>query len=168
MPTAKSAAFGSRTFTNHNKLLWRYQGTVGVKTGYTMAAGRILVSCAERDGRRIVAVTISDPNDWQDHCKMLDYGFSAYAMETVVEKETAGIEIPVIGGSDSDVFAVPAEDFLYPVAQSEQVELEYHTPVFVYPPVIAGTLAGEVAVLIDGAEVQRLPLYWQHSVLEGA
>ncbi len=66
---------GNRAVTNHNKLLWRYDGCIGVKTGFTRAAGRILVSAAERDGRRLVAVTIGAPDDWNDHTKLLDYGF---------------------------------------------------------------------------------------------
>lgn len=67
---------GNRSVANHNKLLWRYDGCIGVKTGFTRAAGRILVSAAERDGRRLVAVTIGAPDDWNDHTKLLDYGFS--------------------------------------------------------------------------------------------
>lgn len=67
---------GGRQLTNHNKLLWRYDGCIGVKTGYTMAAGRILVSAAERGGRRLIVVTIGAPDDWNDHAKLLDYGFS--------------------------------------------------------------------------------------------
>lgn len=60
---------------NHNKLLWNYDGCIGVKTGYTKKTGRCLVSAAKRDGVTLVAVTLNAPNDWQDHTKMLDYGF---------------------------------------------------------------------------------------------
>lgn len=71
----KNASFDQRALTNHNKLLWSYPGANGVKTGYTRAAGRILVSSAERGGRHLIAVTICDPDDWNDHTKLLDYGF---------------------------------------------------------------------------------------------
>ena len=73
--STKTHTFGERSLANHNKLLWRYDGAIGVKTGYTKAAGRILVSAAERDGTRLIAVTINDGNDWADHARMLDYGF---------------------------------------------------------------------------------------------
>lgn len=53
--SCKTVTVGSRTLRNHNKLLFTYDGAIGVKTGYTKAAGRILVSAAERDGRRLVA-----------------------------------------------------------------------------------------------------------------
>ncbi|MBQ7565822.1 MAG: D-alanyl-D-alanine carboxypeptidase [Oscillospiraceae bacterium] len=73
--STKTVSFGDRTLVNHNKLLWKYDGCIGVKTGYTRAAGRILVSAAEREGRRLIAVTICDGDDWNDHIKLLDYGF---------------------------------------------------------------------------------------------
>ncbi|MBR0409227.1 MAG: D-alanyl-D-alanine carboxypeptidase, partial [Clostridia bacterium] len=57
-------ACGDQIYVNHNKLLNTYPGAIGVKTGYTQAAGRILVSCAERNGTRFVCVTIDDPADW--------------------------------------------------------------------------------------------------------
>lgn len=65
-----------RILINHNKLLSAYPGADGVKTGYTKEAGRCLVSSAERDGVRLVCVTLSDPDDWRDHKALLDYGFS--------------------------------------------------------------------------------------------
>ena len=82
--STKTAVCAGRTLTNHNKLLWRYDGCIGVKTGYTRHAGRILVSAAERDGRMLIAVTISDPDDWRDHTALLDYGFAVLGRDTHV------------------------------------------------------------------------------------
>jgi len=65
-----------RTLTNHNKLLWKYDDTIGIKTGFTKKSGRCLVSAAERDGVTLVAVTLNAPNDWNDHISMFEYGFS--------------------------------------------------------------------------------------------
>ena len=67
---------GARTLTNHNKLLRQITGCIGLKTGFTKAAGRTLVSCAEREGVRLVAVTLHDGNDWADHAALYEYGFS--------------------------------------------------------------------------------------------
>lgn len=71
---------------NHNKLLWNYDGCIGVKTGYTKKTGRCLVSAAERDGVRLVAVTLNAPNDWEDHSKMLDYGFENIKKHMIMKK----------------------------------------------------------------------------------
>ncbi len=65
-----------RTLTNHNKLLWKYEDTIGIKTGFTKKSGRCLVSAAERDGVTLVAVTLNAPDDWDDHISMFEYGFS--------------------------------------------------------------------------------------------
>ena len=64
---AVSHTVGEQTYVNHNRLLREYDGCLGLKTGYTMAAGRTLVTCAERDGARYVCVTLNDPDDWDDH-----------------------------------------------------------------------------------------------------
>jgi D-alanyl-D-alanine carboxypeptidase len=66
----------NRTLVNHNKLLSSYEGCVGVKTGYTKKSGRSLVSAAERNGKMLISVTINAPDDWIDHKRMLDFGFS--------------------------------------------------------------------------------------------
>ena len=165
--STKTATFDKRTFTNHNKLLWRCEGAIGVKTGYTMAAGRILVSCVERNGRCLVAVTIDDPNDWRDHCALMDHGFGSYRN---IVHASAGSEfiVPVIGGGDDISKAVLKEDLIYPVSDTECVTIVCSLPTFVYPPLVAGDRAGEVVVYIDGVRAAARPLYWQFTVLEGA
>lgn len=66
----------TRKLKNHNKLLSMYDGCIGVKTGFTKKSGRCLVSSAQRNGVNLIAVTLNDPDDWKDHQKLLDYGFS--------------------------------------------------------------------------------------------
>ncbi len=75
MASTRTVTIGGRTLTNHNKLLVRLEGCVGLKTGYTKAAGRTLVSCAEQDDHRLVAVTLRDGNDWSDHEELYAWGF---------------------------------------------------------------------------------------------
>ena len=76
--TSQVSAAG-RTMSNHNRLLREAEGCIGMKTGYTMAAGRTLVTCAVRNGRTLVAVTLNDGNDWADHKALYDYGFDQIA-----------------------------------------------------------------------------------------
>ena len=80
--STRTATVGGRTVTNHNKLLSQVEGCIGMKTGYTRAAGRTLVSCAEREGRRLVAVTLCDGNDWADHKALYEMGFAENTEET--------------------------------------------------------------------------------------
>ncbi len=63
------------TYKNHNKLLRLYENCTGIKTGFTKLAGRCLVSSAQQDGKKLVCVTLSAPNDWDDHMNLYKYGF---------------------------------------------------------------------------------------------
>ena len=83
--STKTATVGGRSMTNHNKLLRQIEGCIGMKTGYTKAAGRTLVSCAERQGRRLVAVTLCDGNDWADHKTLYEMGFATYETKNTEE-----------------------------------------------------------------------------------
>lgn len=82
----RSADGGVRYLVNHNKLLKSYEGCIGVKTGFTKKGGRCLVSAARRDGLTLIAVTLSAPDDWNDHRAMLDYGFSNYESVLLCER----------------------------------------------------------------------------------
>ena len=82
--STKQVSIAGRTMTNHNRLLREVEGCLGMKTGYTQAAGRTLVTCAVRDGRTLVAVTLCDGNDWADHKALYNYGF-----DKITPKEAA-------------------------------------------------------------------------------
>jgi len=64
-----------RPLVNHNKLLWRYAGANGVKTGWTRAAGPCLVASATRHGIRLISVVLDSPDHYGDTRRLLDYGF---------------------------------------------------------------------------------------------
>lgn len=83
--SAKSYKSEQRTYAwgNKHKLLTHYYPyTIGGKTGYTKAAGRTLISIAEKNDVILIAVTLQDPNDWQDHIRLFDWGFDEYATTT--------------------------------------------------------------------------------------
>jgi D-alanyl-D-alanine carboxypeptidase len=65
----------------HNKLLGAYEGADGVKTGYTEQAGPSLVASAHRQGKRLIAVLLNDPDRWQDAANLFEYGFRALGVE---------------------------------------------------------------------------------------
>ena len=88
----------NRKLINHNKLLKLYDGCTGVKTGFTKKSGRCLVSSAVRNGITLIAVTLKAPDDWNDHMKLFEYGFSELQEKVVFEKGSSVTEIPVING----------------------------------------------------------------------
>ena len=93
--SSRSVTIGQRTMENHNRLLRQVEGCVGLKTGYTQAAGRTLVSCTERDGCRLVAVTLQDGNDWADHAALYDYGFRLTAPRRGVQTPLLRLREPL-------------------------------------------------------------------------
>ena len=89
MATKKYACVSSegveRVFVNHNKLLSVCEFCIGGKTGYTKADGRCLVSAAEKNGVRLIAVTLCAPNDWEDHKKLFAAGFDLYTEQKLCD-----------------------------------------------------------------------------------
>ena len=155
---------GQRYLTNHNKLLWRVEGADGVKTGYTKAAGRILVSSAERNGRRLIAVTIDDPDDWDDHVSLLEAGFSRYAVRRIVSKGQYVDTLEVAGGQGCHVEILADGDFSYALAQEEQPQLMLPGAGFVYAPAVEGAQAGFAYVLLEGKAIGKVPVVYGQTI----
>lgn len=162
--SAKNVKAGERYLTNHNKLLWRVDGADGVKTGYTKAAGRILVSSATRDGRRIIAVTIDDPDDWRDHEALLEEGFSRYQVRRIVSKGECVGTLEVAGGGSQRVRVLADKDFDYAVAPEERPQLVIPGPGFVYAPAVEDADAGFAYVFIEGKAVGKIPVVFGSTI----
>ena len=149
---------GGRTMTNHNKLLSYIDGCIGLKTGYTMAAGRTLVSCVERNGQRLVAVTLQDGNDWADHQALYEYGFSTYPARRAAVLGQPLETAEVRGGAEDTVPLVAAESFAWPLAEGESLETEVELDEPLTAPLSAGTQVGEAVFRLNGKEVGRVDL----------
>lgn len=162
--STKNVKIDDRYLTNHNKLLWRVAGADGVKTGFTRAAGRILVSSALREGRRLVCVTMNDPNDWQDHAALLENGFSGYSIQRIVSEAEQVGTMEVAGGQSKKVRILAAADFDYALAPGESCQLALPGPGFVYAPVVEGADAGWCYVLIGGNAVGKFPVKYGQTI----
>lgn len=166
--STKNVTIGNRVLTNHNKLLWQLEGADGVKTGYTKAAGRILVSSATRQGRRLIAVTINAPNDWQDHKELMESGFRDYHVQSILfEGDCVGSKA-LIGGTQPSVSLITEGSFSYAVAENEQVEIVLSGPSFSYAPVVAGEDAGYAYILLSGKPIGKVSLVYETTVEQAA
>ena len=153
-----SVTIGERYLANHNKLLRMCEGCIGVKTGFTKAAGRTLVSAATRDGMTLVCVTLHDPDDWNDHMGLMDYGFANYHLETAVSAGRTAASVQVLGGTAATVPLAAAEDLCYPLTGEERLTVAAHVPLSVEAPVVPGQAVGELCAYLDGVEVAKVDL----------
>ena len=149
--STRTVTIGGRTMTNHNKLLRYMDGCLGLKTGYTKAAGRTLVSCAERCGQRLIAVTLQDGNDWADHQSLYDYGFSAYPAKRMAQ---LGHEV----AEEAGIPLIAADSFAWPLAQGEVLETSVKLERDLTGPLRAGTRVGKAVFSLNGKEVGRVGL----------
>ncbi len=156
--SCKTATIGERSLRNHNRLLWMMDGIIGVKTGFTRAAGRILVSALDYHGRTLIAVTIHDGNDWMDHMSLYEYGKTLYAPRTLVNRGDRIGELPMLHGGVAGIYA-QEEVLVYAMAQEKPLlRLKY--------PVIALGQGGTalVDVYLGDLFVKRIQGTWEDTI----
>ena len=156
-----SATVNDHSYVNHNKLLVTCPGCIGGKTGYTMAAGRCLVSCCERNGLRFVCVTLSAPDDWTDHITLYNWAYDNFVLKEL--SDHLSFEIPVISGNRKmiNVKADITTELLVPA--DETLEVYAELPRFVFAPVNLGETAGKFWVIIENNIVAKGPLVYASS-----
>lgn len=162
--STRTVTIGGRTMTNHNKLLSWSEGCIGLKTGYTKAAGRTLVSCMEKNGQRLVAVTLQDGNDWADHQALYEYGFDTYPAKRLSVLGQPFRRVLVKGGVQKIVTLVAAESFSWPAAKDERIETHLELADSLTAPLAAGTRVGQAVFTLDGQEIGRVDLLCGESV----
>lgn len=147
-----------RRLANSNKMLWQYEGCYGVKTGFTDNARRCLVSAAERDGVKLICVTLNAPDDWQDHRKMLDYGFEQVTRTEVVLP--AFTSIPVIGGKQEQAELSLSEKVILPLSRDEikSVSFKLYAEPFLYAGFERGEKVGTVEIFLEDELICRTDL----------
>ncbi|MGN0452588.1 MAG: D-alanyl-D-alanine carboxypeptidase family protein [Ruminococcus sp.] len=151
-------------YQNHNRLLRLYEPCVGGKTGYTTSCGRCLVTCSEKDGMRLVAVTLNDRNDWEDHIKLYDYGFSEFTAISVGDSSEV-YSVNAVGSQQSAVEAKASIKKTAILRKSDADNIERHiylAPV-VFAPVCVNDKVGKEVCLLNGEVVLETDIVAQTS-----
>jgi|GEM_PF-496450 len=100
-----------RISDNHNKLLDIYPYADGIKTGYTVPAGKCLVGSAEKDGRRLISVILNGGEGYfQDSARLLEYGFEEFVRVVYARQGDGFFRMKVGRLPQSETEAVAAED----------------------------------------------------------
>lgn len=146
---------------NHNRFLSRYQGAIGVKTGYTVEAGQCLVAAAEKDGRELIAVLLNDQGStlYEDAGMILDYGFDNFAPNLVVEKMEKVTTVGVSRGIGKvDVYTGSSFYYDLPNGQKKQIKRSLELNRGIKAPLTAGQEVGQLVLSFEGQEVGRVKL----------
>ena len=136
---------GARLLINHNRLLRSYPGAIG---------GKCLVSAAERDGLRLVAVTLSAPDDWKDHECLLDYGFAGFENIVLADANELEYAVSVSGGEQGTVLAANTSAVRVTLPRSHgEITAENELSDIAVAPVSRGDALGRVRWMCDGTEI---------------
>lgn len=154
-----------RTYVNHNKLLNMYDGSIGMKTGFTKKSGRCLVGAAERDGLTFITVTLDAPNDWQDHISMLDYGYDTLVKLTFARPDDFSYDIKLLDGVAGSVKVTNSEGASIILPKGEYEVREYvKLSRYTVAPVSEGDILGKVIFTVDGKYSGEVSLIATESV----
>jgi D-alanyl-D-alanine carboxypeptidase/D-alanyl-D-alanine carboxypeptidase (penicillin-binding protein 5/6) len=135
------------TYTNHNKLLSGYDGVFGIKTGFTKKSGRCLVTACERNGITLIAVTLNAFDDWNDHKKLYDYGFSVSCSSKLFIRfpDTVKIYGAVEGYVRLKLKDNPLNISL--LENNSTIKQKIYLPEFIYAPVSIGDVIGKAELI---------------------
>ena len=158
----RSTQVGEQTLINHNKLLKLCKGCIGGKTGFTEAAGRCLVSCCERNGTRLICVTLNAPDDWNDHIKLYNWAFDRYSKRNI--SENISFIVPIISG-DAENAIILAEKCMAFLPLNGKISYKAELPHFVFAPIQAGDRAGKLKLYCDDRLIGETELFYRDSVL---
>ena len=126
-----------------------YKNCIGGKTGYTMAAGRCLVPAAVKNGLTLIAVTMNDRNDWQDHAAMYNYGFDNHTMRVLDDTD---FYLEVVSSDDCGGVIVSPDEF-------HSIRRKIKLDNFVYAPVKKGCNLGTIEYYLKGKRIAKHKLY---------
>ncbi len=160
----------ARTVKNKNKILWEYEGGNGVKTGYTMAAGKCLVFAAEREGMQLVGVVLNCPDMFPSAKRLLDYGFETYQQETLVAADERIARVRVTGGKKNALEVAAKNDIIILVkdGDSTTVRTVVNLAGPVEAPVEKGDVLGTLEVWEDGRVLAETELVAAETVESSA
>jgi serine-type D-Ala-D-Ala carboxypeptidase (penicillin-binding protein 5/6) len=156
-----------RVWKNKNRLLTeKYKHSTGGKTGYTKRAKRTLVSTAKKGDFELIAVTLNDPDDWNDHIQMFETAFSKYDIaEILSEGKVDGIK-----DSPYKNKIYLEHSFVYPLTSKEEelVRVEYRLikPGMEQRGIQNQQIAGRANVFLEHQQIASLPVYYKHEVKE--
>jgi len=160
---------GKYELANTNKLIRFYEGANGLKTGSTDEALCCLSASAKRDNMQLIAVVLGAPNSnerFGGARTLLDYGFSAYAINEILPADTVLGKTTVKCGTSKEINVSVRESEKLLVPKSNMPEISYDIKFMenIKAPVYKGDTVGECSVIKDGTVIKKVPVYASETV----
>ena len=154
---------GTFDLANTNKLIRRYDGATGLKTGYTASAGYCISATAEREGMELIAVVMKGETADKrnaDAKALLNYGFSAYALVSAAPEEPLPALPVTMGETDSVSLMLPPDALTAVVekAQAAALERRIDLPESLPAPVRQGQQVGTLTLCSGDTELMTVPI----------
>ena len=154
---------GTFDLANTNKLIRRYDGATGLKTGYTASAGYCISATAEREGMELIAVVMKGETAEKrnaDAKALLNYGFSAYALVSAAPEEPLPTLPVTMGETDSVPLTLPPDALTAVVekAQAAALERRIDLPESLPAPVRQGQQVGTLTLCSGDTELMTVPI----------
>lgn len=170
--TNKLLVSTSKVYVDGVKRECKYEGILGIKTGYTKAAQSCLVAGAQRDGMEVIGVILRSTPDSQypDMIKLLDHGFAKYKAVKLLSAGDVVGSVSVQSGSSGSVKLMVDDDIYVSVLKDgsedqSDIKAEYKIDAEdMTAPVEMGTAAGTVTVMLDGKELGEYEVYTAEKV----
>ena len=154
---------------NHAKFLWKFPGADGIKTGWTVPAGRCFVGSATWNGWRLISVVLNSPNVVEETAALMKFGF--YRFEPIILADTgqSSGKASVSGGERDSASVAPVTPLRYIVPRGKRpvITLSPHTE-SLSAPVFMGTPAGRLEAVANGRVLAVVPLVSAENVDRGA
>ena len=155
-----------RILNNKNRLLSEYPGAIGVKTGYTKAAGRCLVFAAKRDGLELIGVVLNCPDWFREAEALLDKGFDSWQMVSLLSAGETVRTVPVKNGVSNAVRVIASSDVAGPVRLDAWPDLVLELPDSLEAGFSRGQTVGVAKLMDAGQTLITVPLVTAEAVPE--
>lgn len=158
-------SYHNLTVANSNRLLRVSDMFCGVKTGFTKAAGRCLVSAAKKDGVTLVAVTLKDGDDWNDHVYLMEKGFERVSSKMLYTAGEYRVETSLLNGDKKAVY-VNSENIYGVVIDGREIEYSFSENLLpvIFAPAKKYSYGGSLIMSCGGREAGSYGLYLSEDV----
>jgi D-alanyl-D-alanine carboxypeptidase (penicillin-binding protein 5/6) len=169
----KQFSYNGITQGNRNALLWRDESVDGMKTGYTENAGYCLVSSAERDGMRLIAVVLGTKSPAaraNESQALLNYGFRFYETRLLWEQGEVLASARIWKGAEENIDLIVKDSVYVTIAKGtgDQLETNVETPAKLMAPIQLTTPIARATASVSGETVAATDLYSSIEVPEGS